>query len=210
MDAKSRSKIILLGAGGHGKSILSVAQAVGLYFHGILDDKPETWGQTIHGVSVLGPVSTLNDYPDNLVLAGFGDNAKRREVVERFPDANWTTVFGKYTHINPNAKIGIGTVIFPFSIIGADVQLGNHVIISSHVTLGHDAIIENYAQIAPGVQIGGAASVGHEAMLGLGSIVCPKVQIGEKVILGAGAVAVSDIPSRCTAFGVPAKVRKGD
>ena len=37
-----------------------------------------------------------------------------------------------------------------------------------------------------------------------------KVTLGEDSVLGAGAVAISDVPARALAVGVPAVVKKAD
>lgn len=202
--------ILVLGAGGHGKSVVSVLLASGAAVSGVLDDYPENWGRHVQGVPVLGPISELGRYPDCSAVIGLGDNAGRREVAERFPDVRWASVLYPGAYINPSASIGQGTVIFPGAIIGADVVIGSHVIVSGHTTIGHDTALGDYVHVAPGVQIAGDVNVGRSAMLGIGSIVCPKVRIGEEATLAAGAVAVRDIPAACIAFGIPARPRGAD
>lgn len=198
--------IIVLGAGGHGKSVVAVLLAAGATVTGVLDDTPENWGRQLQGVPILGPMKDLALYPDCAAVIGVGENSDRRSIAARFPDARWAGVIYPQAYINPTASIGRGTVVFPNAIIGADAVIGEHVIVSGNVTVGHDAILEDYVHVAPGVQIAGEVRVGKGAMLGIGSIVCPKVSIGAEAILGAGAVAVKDIPASCTAFGVPARV----
>lgn len=208
MNQRLQEGILVLGAGGHGKSVVGVLLASGSSVAGILVDSPEKWGQQIQGVPILGPISDLSGYPDCTAVIALGENAARRSVAERFPDARWATVLYPQAYINPTARIGLGTVVFPGAIIGADVILGNHVIVSGNTTVGHDAVLDDYAQAAPGVQIAGEARIGRAAMLGIGSVVCPKVHIGEEAILAAGAVAVKDIPAGARAFGVPARLEQ--
>jgi len=202
MEAHTKG-IIVLGAGGHGKSIVSVLIADGMKVLGILDDAPESWNTKIVGVPVLGALELLQEYPDHPVIVGVG-------VVKRFPKARWTTFKSKQAYINPTAQIGEGTVVFPFAVVGADVQLGDHVIISSHTTLGHDTQVEDYVHITPGVQIAGDVRIRRLAMLGLSSVVCPKVQIGKGATMAAGAVAVYDIEADVIAYGTPARVKEVD
>lgn len=206
MNPAEEGGIIVLGAGGHGKSVVSVALAAGSRVTGVLDDTPEKWGQHIQGVPILGPISDFAHYPKSLAVIGLGDNTERRALAERFPGAHWARVLYPHAYINPTARIGSGTVVFPGAIIGADVSIGEHVIVSGNATVGHDAVLGDYVHVAPGVQIAGEAQVGRGAMLGIGSVVCPKVKIGEEAVLAAGAVAVTDIPARSRALGVPAKV----
>jgi acetyltransferase EpsM len=198
--------ILVLGAGGHGKSVVAVLIASGATITGVLDDTPENWGKEMQGVPILGPIEDFGRYPNCSAVIGVGENTARRSIAERFAGACWASVLYPQAYINPTARIAQGTVVFPGAIIGADVIIGEHVIVSGNVTVGHDTILEDYVHAAPGVQVAGGARVGQGAMLGIGSIVCPKVHIGEEAILGAGAVAVADIPPSSTAFGVPARV----
>ena len=207
MENKLESQIIILGAGGHGKTILSVIQASGYSAFGILDDNPDTWGKQRLGITVLGPIDKVKDYPKCRVIIGFGDNSQRREIALKYPNLNWITIRSTSAYINPSAKIGVGSVIFANAVISADVVIGNHSIVSANTTVGHDTIVEDFVHIAPGAQIAGGTYIENGAMLSMGSIVCPEVRIGEDSILGAGAVAVKDIPAKSIAFGVPAKIK---
>jgi acetyltransferase EpsM len=205
MSTTEERGIIVLGAGGHGKSVVSVLLASGAPVTGVLDDTPEKWGQEIQGVPILGPISDFERYPKCLAVIGLGENLERHALAVRFPGDHWATVLYQHAYINPTARIGSGAVVFPGAVIGADVVIGEHVIVSGNVTVGHDTILEDFVQLAPGVQLAGHVHVGRGAMLGIGSVVCPRLKIGENATLGAGAVAVSDIPAGCLAFGVPAK-----
>jgi sugar O-acyltransferase (sialic acid O-acetyltransferase NeuD family) len=205
MSSSAGEGVVVLGAGGHGKSILSVLLASGTTIVGVLDDDAELRGRSILGVPVLGPLAEIHNLAPCAAVVGLGENALRRSVVERFPGVEWARVIYPGAYVNPTASIGEGSVVFPGAIIGAEVVVGAHAIVSGHTTVGHDCVLEDFAQVAPGVQIAGSVHVGAGAMLAIGSIVCPGVRIGAGAILGAGAVAVKDIPAGCTAFGVPAR-----
>jgi sugar O-acyltransferase (sialic acid O-acetyltransferase NeuD family) len=210
MTSTRKEKIFVLGAGGHGKSVISILLASGLEVAGVLDDYPENQGLYVLGVPVVGSIADLRLYPDCSAVIALGDNAARIAIAARFPDTRWAKVIYPGAYINPSAKIGHGTVVFPGAVIGAEVTIGTHVIVSGNTTIGHDTILDDYVQVAPGVQIAGAVHVGRAAMLGIGSIVCPNVRIGENAILGAGAVALRDIPAGCKAFGIPARPQSGN
>ena len=199
--------IIVLGAGGHGKSLISILLADQQKIIGVLDDDPTTWHTEILDVPVLGPMKLIESYSGNPVCNGIGNNKKRKAVVQRFPNVKWTGHNSSWAYINPKAKIGVGTFIFPFAVVGAEAIIGEHAIISSHTTLGHDANIGNFSQLAPGVQVAGDAVIEEAVMLGMGSIVCPKVRVGTGATLAAGAVAVKDISSDITVYGSPARPR---
>jgi acetyltransferase EpsM len=197
--------IIILGAGGHGKSAVSMALMSAVPVTAILDDDPCRWGMDVLGIPVLGPLSQFNQYPNHPAVITIGNNETRRKTAEAFPGATWSHIICKTAYIAFSSSIKEGTVIFPLTVIGAEVQVGAHVIINAHVTVGHETIVEDYAQIAVGVQIAGGAVIEEGAMIGAGSIVGPKVRIGRNAIVGAGAVVIRDVETESRVFGIPAK-----
>jgi acetyltransferase EpsM len=207
MDVRDDAGVLVLGAGGHGKSVLGVLLALGRRVVGLLDDAPGKWGKQVLGIPVLGALSALAEHPACDVVHGIGDNRVRRALVQRYPEARWLTVVEPGASVNASARVGTGSVLFFGAFIGPDAVVGAHAIVSVHSMVAHDAVIGDYAQVAPGVQVAGAARVGAEAMLGIGSAVCPGVRIGERCTLGAGAVALHDLPEDCLAVGIPARPR---
>ena len=199
--------IIILGAGGHGKSIVSVAMNSSITVSGIFDDDPEWQGKTILGIPVYGPVSESRRFPDAPAVIGIGANDLRRQLAETMETARFSQLICKTAYIAKSAVIRSGTVIFPLAVIGAEVEIGKHAIISAHVTIGHDSIVEDYVHIAPGSQIAGNVQIGQGAMIGIGATVCPGIRIGENAVVAAGAVVVRDVAPGSLVSGVPAKAR---
>lgn len=68
--------------------------------------------------------------------------------------------------------------------------------------------------IGQGVAIGykdgssGVPTIGNNVFIGAGSKILGRVHIGDNVIIGANSVVIKDIPSNCTAAGVPARIIK--
>ena len=72
----------MIGASGHGKSVVSVLQASGFEVTAILDDNAETWGMSILGTAVEGPVLEYTAGMNSLGLIGIGDNGDRKTQAE--------------------------------------------------------------------------------------------------------------------------------
>lgn len=51
-----------------------------------------------------------------------------------------------------------------------------------------------------------SATIGDNCYIGAGAKILGNVKIGDNVKIGANAVVVTDIPSNCTAVGVPARI----
>jgi acetyltransferase-like isoleucine patch superfamily enzyme len=48
--------------------------------------------------------------------------------------------------------------------------------------------------------------IGRECWIGCNAVILKGVTVGDRAVVGAGAVVTRDIPSRCVAVGVPARV----
>jgi acetyltransferase-like isoleucine patch superfamily enzyme len=109
----------------------------------------------------------------------------------------------------PKARISIGHRC---------VMHNNHINVSEPVVIGDDvgfspdaavfthgfwnSVLEGYpATFAP-------VTIGDHVWLGFRCLVLPGVTIGSGTTIAAGAVVTSDVPPRCVAAGVPAKVIK--
>ena len=83
----------------------------------------------------------------------------------------------------------------------------NGIIISHYATIGKNCTIHQQVTIAQDNN-SKSAVIGADCMIGAGAKIIGNVNIGNNVKIGANAVVVTDIPSNCTAVGVPAKVIK--
>jgi acetyltransferase-like isoleucine patch superfamily enzyme len=81
--------------------------------------------------------------------------------------------------------------------IGKDTQIGPNSVIT---TTGHDYLSKDldseYAAI----------SIGERVWIGANCTIIGGVKIGDQAVIGAGAVVTKDVPARCVAVGVPARV----
>lgn len=199
--------VFVIGASGHGKSLISLLRACGFQVSAIFDDNPRYWGANVLGVPVLGAAREDLVGMHRLGMIGIGDNGLRRDQAEKLSGVEWLTLIYPGAYVTPTARIGAGSVIFPGAIVGTDVIVGKHAIVSANCTVGHDTEVGDYAQLAPGVQVAGAVKIGEGAMLGIGSSVVPERVVGDWSVVGAGSTVVRDVPPHAIVFGVPARVR---
>jgi sugar O-acyltransferase (sialic acid O-acetyltransferase NeuD family) len=191
--------VVVIGAGGHAKVVISTLTARGTPVAAVVDDDDRKWGTDAQGTRV----GRLERARVGRGIVGIGDNVQRREMV-RALSLEWQTVVHPAAYVHPSAKLGRGTVVFAGAVVQPDAVIGEHVIVNTGATVDHDCVIGDFAHLAPGVHLAGAVHVGEGAFLGIGSVVCPGVRIGGWARLGAGAVAIRDLPDGVLAVGVPA------
>jgi serine O-acetyltransferase len=99
--------------------------------------------------------------------------------------------------IHPSATIGTSTFLDHATgiIVGASVQIGDGVTILQNVTVGRN---EGDGGRAP--------RIGRGVLLSAGSTILGDISIGDLAKIGADAVVTADVPSGCTAIGVPARL----
>ena len=80
----------------------------------------------------------------------------------------------------------------------------NGIIVSHYAQIGKNCTIFQLVTIAQD-ENNKAATIGNNVIIGAGAKIIGDITIGDNVKIGANAVVTKDIPSNCTAVGIPAK-----
>lgn len=201
-------KMLIIGASGHGKVVLSTALAQGETVFGWLDDNPSLFNKIISGYQVIGDATQLMSISDCNAVIGVGANAIRHKIaIQQSQFKHWKALVHPTAYVHPSVEIGEGSVVFAGAVIQPDTKIGKHVIINTGATVDHDCVIGDYAHLAPGVHLAGNVTVGEGVFMGIGSVAIPGMSIGDWAIVAAGGVVVHHIQARKTVMGMPAKER---
>lgn len=193
--------VAVIGAGGHASVVASTLIAAGHEVTGFYDDAPSSWGTSILGIPVKGPISQLS--AGSCAVLGIGSNAVRRTLAGRI-DAEWMTVVHPFAWVHPEVSLGEGTVVCAGAVIQPGACIGRHVIINTRASVDHHGRVGDFAHLAV-AHLAGGASVGQGVFMALGSILLPKLHVGDWAIVGAGAIVMKDVAPGTTVVGIPAK-----
>jgi sugar O-acyltransferase (sialic acid O-acetyltransferase NeuD family) len=176
---------------------------------GFLDDDPAKHGQFVHGVKVLGPLSSVKQFQGRVLIgiASPMDPARRQRVHSKIdlPLDRFATVIHPSAFVAPSSQVGAGSAILQNVVIIQNTSLGKHVIVAQNASLGHDVIVEDFVTIAAGALIAGLARVREASYIGAQSAVNNGVTVNQGALVGLGAVVVKDVPVGMTVVGNPAR-----
>lgn len=200
------NKLIIVGAGGHGKSIADNALKNGYVDICFVDDNATDHCMGFPIIGKIADTEKLNDGKTDFIIA-IGNNATRKEIAEKY-DVNWVTIIHPSVQIAANVSIGKGTVVMAGTVINACATIGNHCIINTSAIVEHDNKIGDYAHISPGVNLGGTVHIGEQTHIGIGATIINNVCICNHCNIGAGTVVVQNITDGGTYMGVPARKKE--
>lgn len=204
------SALALVAAGGLAREVLAAlaARPASPGDLVLLDDDPQSWGTTVHGVRVAGGTDLLRANRSPVVLCA-GQGPTRARIAERLARLGvgadrYRSVVHPTASIGAGSEVGAGSVLLAGAVLSADVTLGRHVVVMPGVVLTHDDVVDDFATLAAGVTLGGRVHVGRGAYLGMRASVREGVSVGESAVLGMGAVLLEDLPAGRVWAGVPA------
>lgn len=206
-SAESRSRLYVIGAGGHAKVVLATALAQGWSRDAVhlVDDSPAAQGRVLLGQMVEGTSAPVLSDPGALAVLAIGANAARARLAAQ-ARCRFATLVHPAATVHESVRLGAGTVVFAGAVIQPDATLGEHVILNTGASIDHDCHIGDVVHLAPGTRLAGGVRIGAGSFVGIGAVVLPGVGLGRDVTVGAGAAVIRDLPDGVTAVGVPARV----
>lgn len=205
-----KKPLVLVGGGGHCKSVIEAAESAGYSILGVLD-MPEEVGKTILSTKVIGTDDDIPAYVDKaefVITVGFIKNPVTRiKLYNKVKEAGGklATVIASTAHVSRQAVLGGGISILHNAMVNAAATIGNNVILNTSSVIEHDAVVGEHSHISTGAIINGEAKVGQRCFIGSQSVVANCISICDDVIIGAGSVVVNDIIEPGIYLGCPTK-----
>ena len=138
-------KLLIIGAGGHGKVVKEIAESLGYQDIAFLDDKSS---------EAIGKSADSQKFVEEYQYAfvSIGNNKFRGELLVRLEQEGFEIpiLIHPSAYVSRSAVIGKGTVVEPMAIVNANSKIGNGCIISVGAIVDHNVIIEDYCHINSG------------------------------------------------------------
>ena len=207
-------KIAIYGAGGFGRETACVINALNAEkqtwdFIGFFDDGLPV-GQTNECGEILGGITALNSYSENLaVVFSIANPAILRELVSKIKNSfiEFPNIFapGIIFYDKDSLVIGKGNLFFFGARISCNVTIGDFNLANSAISLGHDVNLGSFNILGPMVRLSGSTTVGDGNFFGVQSTALQGVKIGSKTTIGAGSIVMRNTVDGYLYFGNPAK-----
>ena len=201
--------LILVGGGGHCKSVIETAESAGYSILGALD-LPEEVGTEILSTKVIGTDDDIPAYVDKaefVITVGFIKNpAPRINLYNKVKEAGGklATVIASTAHVSKYSTIGEGTVVMHQAFVNAGAHIGANCIINTFCNIEHDAQIGDQCHISTGTMVNGDCKVGDRCFIGSQSALANGITIGEDIIVGAASFVRKSISEKGIYSGNPA------
>ncbi|MFT7004460.1 MAG: sugar O-acyltransferase (sialic acid O-acetyltransferase NeuD family) [Sulfurimonas sp.] len=161
-----KTKIILVGGGGHCHSVIDVIEQENKYeIIGIIDKK-ELIGTKVLSYEIIACDDELNEIFKTckyaiITIGQIKSSNLRTKIFNKLKNIGFTlpVIISPIAYISKHSIIDEGTVVHHHALVNANVRIGKNCIINSKALIEHDSIIENYCHISTSSVINGGVTV---------------------------------------------------
>lgn len=208
----SRGGLLIVGAGGHGKSVADAAACMDAWDEIVFVD------QKYPALTANGRWPVIADQSDLSALRGrfaqatvaVGNSATRLKLLDELESKGFRIPAIRHPSsvVAIDAILDPGVVILAGAIINTGARVGRGSIINTGASVDHDCVLGEGVHVCPGARLAGEVTVGDRAWIGIGASVIQQRKIGKASTVGAGAAVIHDVAEGVTVGGVPAKILK--
>ncbi len=207
----TRKKLLMIGGGGHCKSVLDCVLESSIYSDVAIVDYDSSLNTM--GVRVIGDDNDLfdlhkNGWTDAFISVGSVEPAILRQKLYRMVKEIGfyvPSIVDDTAVIAKEVKMAEGVFVGKKSVINAGTNAGVCSIFNTGCIVEHDCYIGDFAHVSPGAVLCGNVKIGNNSHIGAGSVIRQGITVGEKSMVGAGSVVVKDVKDSVKAYGNPCK-----
>lgn len=216
----SKKKIVLIGGGGHCRSVMDSIIQLRQFVEIAVVDKKEpsrfaeynSTNKTKNGTHVFfagndSELSLLYDkgYRNACITIGqIGVSGIRHRIYSVIKDIGFEfpIIIDSDATVGGKTEIGRGVYIGKKSVINSGCKIGEFVIINTGAIVDHDCIIGEFSHIAVGAVLCGEVEIGSNVFVGANATIIQGVKIGEGSVIGAGSIVLQNVPPKSRVVGI--------
>lgn len=193
--------IILLGCGGHAKSVVdSIEQDSKFKIAGFIDNNMDS-SFSYRNYKIVGNDNDLQKIYDSGIryafigIAYMGKGDTRNRLYEKLKKIGFLLpiIIDEAAVVAKDVQIGEGVFIGKNAVINSNAIIGKMAIINTAAIVEHDCRVGEFCHIAVSAVICGSSNIGNSTLIGANATIIQLINIGENCIIGAGSVVRKDV-----------------
>ncbi len=204
--ASDMEKIVILGYGGHAKSVIDSIIAGHTYDVAGYTDLENKRSDI---VPYLGTDSCLKQiFLEGVHNAAFGMGFMgkpftRKKLYEWVKEIgfNLPVILDPSAIVSVDTQIGEGTFVGKRAVVNAGTRIGKMCIINTGAVVEHENTIGDNTHIAVGAVLCGNVRVGENCLIGANSTILQELTIGSNSIIGGGSIVLGNVENNVTRYG---------
>ncbi len=208
-------KIILVGAGYTADELLPIIlnnqDNVSYKIVGILDDNKNLFKKNYQGIPIHVGLENAKKFLDCRFVFGIGSykNKNQREKIFKkmeltkdfFPNIVHSSVI-----IENNVKMGFGNIVYPNTSICSDTKIEDFTMLTYSCIVAHKVRIGSFSLFGSRSSILNNVKIGKNVFCGANVLFAENIEIGNMSSIIFGSNVLTNVPSKKTAYGNPAKI----
>ncbi len=199
--------MVLIGFGGHAKSMADSVEAMGAY---------HIVGYTAPCPNLKAPYPYLGtddaleeSHTFGTVFAAIGVGYMGRghvrdDLVHRARAIGYSfpVIADPAAVVSCKSTVGEGSFLGKGSVLNVGVSVGEMCIVNTGAILEHDVRVGNFTHVAGGAVVCGDVTIADHVLIGANATVIQGICVGSHAVIGAGSVVLRDVPAGRTVCGV--------
>jgi sugar O-acyltransferase (sialic acid O-acetyltransferase NeuD family) len=188
-------EIVLIGGGGHCKSVIDVIEQEGRFKIAGIIDKFDLPGNTVLGYPIVGNdddlVNLAKKHKHALVTVGqIKSPALRIKLFDLAVKAGFSlpSIISPRAYVSKYATIGQGVVIMHDALVNVNTIIGNNCIVNSKALIEHDCHISDHCHISTRSTINGGVVIETGCFIGSSVITKELITINKNSFIKAGSL----------------------
>ncbi len=169
--------LILIGGGGHCKSVIDVVESGKAFNIAGIIDLPDKLGQKILQYEVIGNDKDIEKLSRTVkyffISVGQIDTGNHRmnlfKMIKKL-GMDLPTIVSPFSYVAPSAVIGEGSIIMHHALVNAGSKIGHNCIINSKALIEHDVTVGDHCHISTGSILNGGVQIKDHAFIGSNAV----------------------------------------
>ncbi|OYZ61665.1 MAG: acetyltransferase [Sulfuricurvum sp. 24-42-5] len=187
--------ILLIGGGGHCKSVIDVIEAEGTFTIGGIIDQKEFIGNKVLGYKIIGCDEDLENlfqqFEYAIVAVGQIESPGLRiKLFNRLTSIGFKMppIISPMAYVSKHSTVESGTIVMHNALINANSIVGKNCIINTKALIEHDSVIGDHCHISTGAIINGGTIVNQGTFFGSNAVSKEYATIIERSFIKAGSI----------------------